>query len=86
LPDNRNDEKILRYIGFLIGFYGKSNPMLKGDLEDLYRQVKAYQLDIAIEELSQMYLRNGSFPGDMVGWSEDDLLTDGDEDDSKDKT
>ncbi len=82
-PLNKKYERILRHIGFLIGFYGKTNPMLKSDLEDLYKQVKSYQLDVdvAIEELSQMYLRNGSFPGDMVGWSDDDLIEDDDTDD-----
>ncbi len=74
---------ILGRISYMMGHYGKSNPALMDDLRRLYGQVKSHELnlDVAIEELSQMYLRNGSFPGDMVGWSDDDLIEDDDTDD-----
>ncbi len=77
----KNYNDLLRQVGSLIST--EKDPYRKVMLQRLYGDMKDTKIDIevAIEDLSQMYLRNGSFPGDMVGWADDDLLEDDDDDD-----
>ncbi len=73
-------DELLRQVGMIMA--NEKDPIQKRRLGFLYGNMKDTKIDIevAIEELSQMYLRNGSFPGDMVGWADDDLLEEDDDD------
>ncbi len=85
-PEERPRHKIkqlLRDIGTLIGLANDDNQ--RQNLRRLYAQLKDIELsvDLMKEDLMEMYLRNGAFPGDMVGWLDDDFTyTDDDEDQS----
>ncbi|MEM6283584.1 MAG: hypothetical protein AAF787_15440 [Chloroflexota bacterium] len=79
-------QEILNGLGFIIG--DTDDEIIERAARTLYGRVKNLEVDIDIleEELTQMYLRNGAFPGDMIGWLDDDFTVDEPEDDDSDET
>lgn len=67
--------------------YGQMrNEYFRAKLGDIYNDLKELEqsIDLHIEDMNQMYLRNSAFPGDMVGWLDDDFTYDDDDDDAED--
>ena len=77
-------EYLLRRIGQWLN--EADNEEDRDRLRRLYGNVKGLEasMEIDFEELTQMLIRNSAFPGDMVGWLDDDFTYD-DKDDDSDK-
>ena len=83
---DERSQKLLRHIGYMLN--QTEDPALREDLKRAYGLVKGYKGDIEalVEEITQMGVRNGAFPGDMIGWLDDDFTyEDNDEDDDHHK-
>jgi len=87
--EERLREKIremLRDVGAQIGMARTEQE--QRNARRLYKQLKDIEgeVDLMKEDLIEMYLRNSAYPGDMVGWLDDDFDDDDDEDESDDNT
>jgi len=81
--EERLREKIrlmLRDIGRQIGMARTKEE--EKNLRRLYGKLKDIEMEVDLmkEDLIEMYLRNSAYPGDMVGWLDDDFDDDEDED------
>lgn len=72
--------ELLRDVGRRIGMAKDEDE--KANMKRLYKQLKDIERDVDLmkEDLIEMYLRNSAYPGDMVGWLDDDFDDDEDED------
>jgi len=75
--------EILDTTGFIIG--ATSEDHIERAARRVYGKLKGLEIDVDIleEEITSMYLRNGQFPGDLMGRPDDDLLDYDDDDDDE---
>lgn len=68
-------------------FYGTTkNEYYRERLKGIYDMIKnlEQEIDLYIEDMNEMYLRNSAFPGDLIGWLDDDFTYDDEADDNDD--
>ncbi len=78
--------KLKRDVGALYGaaksdYYRDRLGRIYDMLNELDREVSYY-----IEDMNEMYLRNSSFPGDLIGWLDDDFTYDEQDDEDEEST
>lgn len=82
---HRKIEILLQRLGALMR--SANNDEERDRYRRLYGIVKGLEesMELDFEELQNMLIRNGAYPGDMVGWLDDDFTLDDDDDDESDE-
>ncbi|MEM6281623.1 MAG: hypothetical protein AAF787_05490 [Chloroflexota bacterium] len=77
-------KKLKKQVGEVYG--AAQDPYLKRRLGDIYGMMKDLEAEVTfyVEDMNQMYLRNSAFPGDLIGWLDDDFTVDEEDEDEKD--
>ncbi|MEM6530739.1 MAG: hypothetical protein AAF653_20745 [Chloroflexota bacterium] len=82
-------QKLVKELKQEVGkWYGQErNEYTKKRLQKIYHKLKDVETEIEyyVEDMNEMYLRNSSFPGDLIGWLDDDFTYDEPDDEDSDE-